>query len=114
MLEAGNQEKIFTPLIGKGVNLFVKGKPADELLLNIKKGTRNLESCKKTYKSILDALKDAENALDNNSEYFTKEEIHELRSSINKVNNEERVKMADMAAELAKKIKKLSEDKEEK
>lgn len=37
MLEAGNQEKIFTPLIGKGVKLFVNNRPADEILLEIKK-----------------------------------------------------------------------------
>ena len=33
MLEAGNQEKIFTPLIGKGVKFFVNNKPADETFL---------------------------------------------------------------------------------
>jgi hypothetical protein len=37
MLEAGNQEKIFTPLIGRGVKFFVNGRPADETLLAINK-----------------------------------------------------------------------------
>lgn len=36
MLEAGNKEKVFTPLIGKGINFIVKGKPADEILLGKK------------------------------------------------------------------------------
>jgi hypothetical protein len=109
MLEAGNQEKVFTPLIGKGVNMFVKGKPADELLTQIKKATQDLESSKKTYKSIVSALKNAENALGENNELFTKDDIHELRSAIKKINKEEAVKMADMAKELAEKIQKFSE-----
>ena len=31
VLEGGGNEKIFTPLLGKGLNFFIKGKPADEL-----------------------------------------------------------------------------------
>lgn len=35
MLEAGNHEKVFTPLIGKGVKFLVGGKPADNVLFGI-------------------------------------------------------------------------------
>jgi hypothetical protein len=81
MLEAGNQEKIFTPLIGKGVKFFVKGKPADEILLGIKNDIRNLEINKKTFDEVANILKNAEKALYNNSD-FTKSEIQELGSII--------------------------------
>lgn len=45
MLEAGGQEKVFTPftpLIGKGVKLFINNRPADDVLLDIKKDIKNL------------------------------------------------------------------------
>ena len=42
MLEAGNQEKVFTPLIGKGVKFFINGRPADDVLLGINKDIKNL------------------------------------------------------------------------
>lgn len=107
MLEAGNQEKVFTPLIGKGVNYFFKGKLVNELFLKIQNDTQDLlESGKK---SLINALENAENILDRNSELNTKGEIRELKSAIKKVNNEE-----NMAAELAEKIKKWEEDEEEK
>ena len=108
MLEAGNQEKIFTPLIGKGVNFFVKSRPADEILLGIKNDTRNLEVSKKTFDEIAKILKEAEKTLDNNSD-FTKSEIQELRSVINKIKNTEQIKITDLAADLVKKIREYSD-----
>ena len=107
MLEAGNQEKIFTPLIGQGVNFFVKGKPADEILLGIKNDTPNLEVSKKTFDEVTNTLKAAEKALDKNSD-FAKSEIQELRSVIEEINKTEKAKITDFAADLAKKIKEYS------
>ena len=110
MLEAGNQEKIFTPLIGKGVNFFVKGKPADQILLGIKKDTHNLEISKKIFSEVANTLGDAEKALDNNSD-FTKSEIHELKSIIENIKDTEKTKITDLANDLAKKIKEYSDKK---
>lgn len=107
MLEAGNQEKIFTPLIGKGVNFF-KGKPADDILLGIKNDTRNLEVTKKTFDEIANILKEAaEKGLGKNSE-FSKGEIRELSSNIKEIKNTEKTKITDLASDLAKKIKEYS------
>lgn len=107
MLEAGNQEKIFTPLIGQGVKFFVKGRPADDILLAIKNDTRNLEVSKKTFDEIANTLKEAEKALDKNSD-FSKSEIQELRSVMQEIKNTEKAKITDFATDLAKKIKEYS------
>jgi len=88
MLEAGNQEKVFTPLIGKGIIFFFKGRPADEILLGIKNDTRNLEVSKKTFNEVASILKGAERALDNSGD-FSKSEIHELRFVIDEIKNTE-------------------------
>jgi ElaB/YqjD/DUF883 family membrane-anchored ribosome-binding protein len=109
MLEAGNQEKIFTPWIGQGVNFFVKGKPADEILLGIKSDTRNLEVSKKNFDELANTLKEAEKALDKSSA-FSKSEIQELRSVIKEVNKVEKAKITEFAADLAKKIKEYSDN----
>ncbi len=73
MLEAGNQEKIFTPLIGRGVKFFVNGRPADEALLAINKNIKNLEDSKKIYQEISDLFNKAEGGLD--SKDFSKQDL---------------------------------------
>jgi len=110
MLEAGNQEKVFTPLIGKGVNFFIKGRPADEILLEIKNNTRNLEISKKNFDEVSSILKEAEKALGNSND-FSKSEIYELRSAINDIKNTEQAKITDLATDLAKKIREYSDKK---
>jgi ElaB/YqjD/DUF883 family membrane-anchored ribosome-binding protein len=109
MLEAGNQEKVFTPLIGKGVNFFVNGRPADDILLGIKNDTRNLELSNKTFKEVADLLKNAEESLDQENSDFSKSEIHELKSIISKIKDTEKSKITDLAGGLAKKIREYSE-----
>lgn len=109
MLEAGNQEKVFTPLIGKGVNFFVNGRPADDILLGIKNDTRNLELSNKTFKEVADLLKNAEASLDQENSDFSKSEIHELKSIISKIKETEKTKITDLAGDLAKKIREYSE-----
>ena len=109
MLEAGNPEKVFTPLIGKGVNFFVNGRPADDILLGIKNDTRNLELSKKTFKEVADLLKNAEESLDQENSDFSKSEIHELKSIISKIKDTEKTKITDLAGDLAKKIREYSD-----
>jgi len=109
MLEAGNQEKIFTPLIDQGVNFFFKGRPADVILLDIKNDTHNLEVNRKTFDEITNTLKEAEKVLDKDSD-FSKSEIQELRSVIKEIKNTEKAKITDFATDLAKKIKEYSDN----
>lgn len=107
MLEAGNQEKVFTPLMGKGVKFFINGRPADETLLAIKKDIKNLEDSKKKYQEISDLFNKAEGALD--SKDFSKQDINSIKSTIEKVKKMEKSKVTEYAKDLAKKIKDYSE-----
>src|SRR5437763_14313308 len=109
MLEAGNQEKIFTPLIDQGVNFFFKGRPADVILLNIKNNTHNLEVNRKTFDEITNTIKEEEKVIDKDSD-FSKSEIQELRSVIKEIKNTEKAKITDFATDLAKKIKEYSDN----
>lgn len=48
ILEAGGQEKVFTPLIGKGVKFIIGGKLADKHILDIEKNVKKLQDSKKS------------------------------------------------------------------
>lgn len=65
ILEAGGQEKVFTPLIGKGVKYILGGKPANQDLLDIQNNVKKLEDSKKTMEEISETLEAAKKALDN-------------------------------------------------
>src|SRR5206468_656603 len=79
-------------------------KPVDEILLGIKNDTRNLEISKKRFDEVANVLKKAEETLDKDSD-FTKSEIQELKSVVKEIKNAEQVKIIDLAADLAKKIR---------
>ena len=106
ILEAGNQEKVFTPLIGKGVKLIVNGRPADDILSGINKDIKNLEESKKRYKEISDLFNKADAALDQKE--FKKEEIDSIKSTIDEIKKMERSKITDYSSDLAKKIREYS------
>ena len=80
ILEAGDKEKIFTPLPIKGVKLFVNGKSADQTLIDIKSNIKKLENSKKTFEQINDLFSKAEGALD--SKDFSKQDIDSIKSTI--------------------------------
>ena len=91
MLEAGNQKKVFTSLIGQGLRFFVNGKLAYDILLAIKNDTPNLEVSKNTFVEVTSVLKEAEKALDKNSD-FSKSEIQEIRFDIKEIKHIEKAK----------------------
>ena len=47
ILEAEGQHKIFTPLLGKGIKLLVKGKPIDTLYTEIDNNIKDVKDSKK-------------------------------------------------------------------
>jgi hypothetical protein len=107
MLEAGNQEKIFTPLIGKGVRFVAGGKPADYIFLQIKEDMKNIEDIQKRLNE-LDNMFSKDNL---DSKDFSKKEIDSLRSAIDELKNTEKSKLQSYTNELAKKIREYSNSK---
>lgn len=107
ILEAGNQKKVFTPLIGKGVYFFVNGQSTEALSLldEIKKQTKDLESFKDKHKVVREILDQAEKALDNNSTEFTQDDFKDLKEGLQKMRNADDKKLSEMAKDLAKNIR---------
>jgi ElaB/YqjD/DUF883 family membrane-anchored ribosome-binding protein len=99
---------VFTPLIGKGVKLFINNRPAHDVLLGIKKDIKNLEDSKASYKEITDLFNKADKVLD--SKDFSKQEINSIKCSINEIKDMEKAKLSDYTEELSKKIKQYSEN----
>lgn len=106
ILEAGDKEKIFTPL-PKGVKLFVLGKPADQTLIEIKNNIKNLQDSKKTFEEIRNMFNQVEGALD--SKDFSKQYIDSIKSTISEIKNMGKSKVTDYAKDLSKKIREYSE-----
>lgn len=102
ILEADGQENIFTPLIGKGVRLFIDGRPADSILLEINKNLKDMENSNNAYKEFKNLLDKADNSLHDKS--LSKEDLNTLRSTIEEAKNTEKAKITDYAKDLAKKI----------
>ena len=100
ILEAGNQVKVLTPLISKGVKFIVNGRPADDILSGINKDIKDLESSKKRYNERSDFLNKANNSLD--SSYFSKEDLDSIMSIIYEVKKMEKSKITDYSKDLAK------------
>jgi len=110
ILEAGGQKKIFTPLIGNTVKLFVNGERGDTLLSQIKQQTKDLENFREKYQDIVYTLSEAENSLNNNSKFFTKEDMENINKGIKELKYTEDKKLKDLTKDLVKNISKFSNE----
>ena len=108
VLEAGGQEKIFTPLIGKGVKFIIGGKPADNLFVNIEKNVKDIENSKNVLNNIKNLSEACDSSLTNSD--LTKNEVESVRSALDEVKKLEKSKLQFYAKQLAKKIKEYSDD----
>lgn len=109
ILEAGGQDKIFTPLLGKGIKLWVKGKLVYTLYTEIDNNIRNIKDSKKRLEEINSLFNsDTNDAL--NSSGLSKEDIDFIKSTIDEVRNMEHSKLQFYAKDLAKKIKEYSKN----
>ena len=107
VLEAGGQEKVFTPLLGKGVGLFVKGKSADTLYTEINDDVKRLKTASDKFKELKEITESCNTADD---EVFSKDDKKMLKSAFDEIKNMEKSKLQLHAKELAKKIKEYSEN----
>lgn len=82
ILEARNQEKVFTPLIAKGVKFIVNGRPAKDILNGINKDIKKLDYTKIKSNEISDLFNKANNSLDYHPSDFSKEDLDTIKSTI--------------------------------
>lgn len=108
ILEAGGQEKVFTPMIGKGVKFMIGGKPADSYYKDINANLKDLKTTKERLEEINRLAKQCDSALDSND--LSKDEINSVRSAIDEVKKMEKSKLQSYAKDLASKIKEYSEN----
>ena len=107
ILEAGGQEKIFTPLLGKGVKLWVKGKSVDNLYNDIDSNIRKMKESKDRF----DQLKKLAEQCDwNNDEALSKQDRESIKSAIEEVKNMEKSELQSYAKHLVKNIKEYSDN----
>ncbi len=108
ILEAGGQEKVFTPLIGKGVKYIIGGKPADNLFVNINKDVKNLKDSRDVLDNVKKLAEQCDSLLDTKD--LTKDEVQSIRSALLEVKKLEKSKLQSYAKDLAKKIREYSDE----
>lgn len=108
ILEAGGQEKVFTPLIGKGVKFIIGGRSADSLYVDINNDLKNLKISQTKFDEIKKLAEQCDSTLNTND--LSKDEVESIKSALNEVKELEKSKLQFYAKDLAKKIKKYSDN----
>ena len=108
VLEAGGQDKIFTPLLGKGVKFWINGRPADSLYTEINNDIKKIKETKEKFNEL---VKLSEQCDFNDDKVFSKEDRECIKSALEEVKNMEKSKLQSYAKELAKKIKEYPDNK---
>ena len=108
MLEAGNHEKVFTPLIGKGVKFIVGGKPADNIFSDVNKNLKQIEDSKRRLEEIRNLLNKTNDITDSSD--FSKKDIDSIKSVMDEIKDMEKSKLQSYTNDLVKKIKEYSDN----
>lgn len=106
ILEAGGQEKMFTPLLGKGVKFWIKGKPVDNLFTEIDNKVRNIKDTKEKFEEL---KKLAEQCDLKDENIFSKEDREFIKSALDELKNMEKSKLQSYTKDLAEKIKEYAD-----
>lgn len=101
ILEAGGQEKVFTPLIGKGVKLWVRGKQVDTLFAEIDSDVRKIKDTKDRFDELNKLVEKCDWS---DKDAFSKQDGESIKSALEEVKNLEKSKLESHAKDLAKKI----------
>lgn len=109
ILEAGGQEKLFTPLLGKGVKFMIQGKSADSLFTEIDNDIKNIKDTKTRFDE-LKKLAEKCDWTDNSENGFSKQDSESIKSARNEAKKMEKAKLSQYAEQLAKKIKDYSDN----
>lgn len=108
VLEAGGQEKVFTPLLGKGVKLCFKGRAVDNIYTEI---YNDISKIKETKDKFNELVKLSEQSELSDDKIFSKEDQKSIKSFLEEAKNMENSKLQSYAKDLAKKIKDSSDNK---
>ena len=103
VLEGGGNEKVFTPLLGKGLNFFINGTPADDMYANINKDLRNLKTTREKVDQVSSWIEQSESAL--NSKDFSKQDAKEIKSILEQIKEMEKSKLESQGKNLAETVK---------
>jgi hypothetical protein len=107
ILEAGGQERVFTPLLGKGVKLWVKGKPVDTLFTEINSDIKNLKTSKDRFEELRKLVEDYNWDSD---KAISKEDSEAIKSALEEAKKMEKSELQARAKILAKKIREYSNE----
>lgn len=109
ILEAGNHPKVFTPLIGKSVKFAVGGTSADNILSEMNKNLKQMESTKERIDEIKNLFDKTNGVMDSGD--FSKDEIKSIKSALDEIKDMEKSKLQSCAKDLASNIRKYSGEK---
>lgn len=106
ILEAGGQDKIFTPLLGKGVKFWINGKPADNIYTEISSEIKKIKDTKDKYNEL---VKLSEQWDLNDDKIFSKEDRESIKSALEEIKNMEKSNLQSYTKDLSKKIKEYAD-----
>ena len=106
LLEASGQEKIFTPLLGKGVKFLIGGKSADTYHIAFQEKIKNMESTRKRLTEIRSLQESLDSTIeDTGVSMFSKEDIKIMRNTLNGLIETEETDLQKQVKDLRKNIK---------
>lgn len=90
-------------LLGKGLILTIKGRPADEIITNLNKDFKNLKTIKERVHQLENLIEQSESTLSNTN--ISKQEFNEIKSILDKVKQMEKSKLESQVKDFSKKVK---------
>lgn len=107
VLESGGREKLFTPIIGKGVNIFLKPIREETLLEKIQRQTRELKRLQDNMETNDEIVNQAAKYL-KESDNFTKKEINDLDNILKEIKDADTNKHYKISKDLMDNMQKLT------
>jgi len=83
ILEAGGLEKVFTPLLGKGVKFIICNKPADSIFAHINKYIKNIDNSKDILYNIKKLSEQCESSL--NTSDLSKDDVESIKPALDEI-----------------------------
>lgn len=108
ILEARGQEKVFTPLIARGVKFMIGGVAADNLYTDINKNLINLKASQDRLCDIKKLADECDSVL--SPKDFSIDNLKSIKSAFEEVKKMEKFKLESYAKDLSEKIREYSDN----